>query len=112
MVPHGPALLTPRQKRGMVELVDVTRMFMELVRSRWAVIDPWDDERPPASVECRTTAKGDHLLMNAQFLARRKQITGQNRRPRKRLQRAESTARRAVLDHLLKLAKIFHGGVS
>ncbi len=94
----------------MVELVNVTRTFLDLVRGGTAKIPPWDDEHRPVFVICETTAKGDEVLLTAQFRAWRKRVTGQNRKPRKRAARAESTARRAVLDYLLRIARIVNGG--
>lgn len=111
VVPYGPALLTPRQKRGMVELVDVTRTFLDLVRGAVAKIPAWDDEHRPAAVVCETTAKGDHVLMSAQFRAWRKQVTAKNRAARKRRVATRSRTRKTGIASLVAFGRaIWKGG--
>jgi hypothetical protein len=105
VVPHGPALLTPRQKRGMVELVDVTRTFLDLVKGKVAKIDPWDDEHRPASVECRTTAKGDNALMSAQSRAAMRRSTRAIRSARERRVATRSRTRKSGIDSLVALGR-------
>lgn len=108
VVPSGPALLTPRQTRGMVELVDVTRTFMDLARSGWSSVAPWDDKHPPAAVECQITAAGERVLMQSQMKARRKQVGDQAKRRKTR----QAAARRSGIAALIEAGRALFRGRS
>ncbi len=108
VVPHGPALLTPRQKHGMVKLVDVTRVFAELARPKWADVGPWDDDHPPATVPCRITPKGEKVLMTTEYRAHRRKVAKQ---AKARRSTTRSSAKRGALASLVALGRsVWSGG--
>lgn len=58
----GPGIVIRRHENGQV---DVSEPFGELMRGRWALVEPYDLEFPPSQVPCTPTEAGEDALMDA-----------------------------------------------
>lgn len=100
LIDAGEALWIPREAPPSVQ----TPIFVELLRSKWAYIEPWDETEKPPPTDTGTALTGEGW--NVLIEARRK------RSNRKTLKQAESSARNQVVDGFIKAARIFTGGAS